>query len=114
MYKKYLGVLAICMGLLNFAGLGMALFYISIQGGNGIQDVIDQPLILAILSFVIIIALLWVISGIAYLSQKNWSIKTLFILACISLFSFPVGTVIGLLFILHLYKFLFPAQNPIQ
>jgi uncharacterized protein YqgC (DUF456 family) len=54
--------------------------------------------------FLVVIGIALVIAGWGLLSMKQWARWLAFILAIISLFGFPIGTVIGALIIWYLLK----------
>lgn len=101
---KAIGIVSIIYGSLWVLLSSLLIFYIIVISnvfGNGITD----PFLFA--TFIILFysySLLFIISGIGLLKHKNWARKILIILSIISLFEFPIGTAIGIWFLIVLFN----------
>lgn len=105
--NKTLSIIAIIYGAIIFT-LSILIFL-----GIGILTTIPEipqtnvnPTTLVIIAGLIsaLIGALWVIGGLGLLYKKPWARVLLIIMAILSLFSFPLGTIIGILYLIFLFK----------
>lgn len=104
-HKRILGIIYIVTGILLLFGMMIASFFISLiipwlseSAGDG-QWVFTWlvPLIRAIALFVcIFIALPSLIAGWGLLNGRSWAMTLALVVGCLRLFSFPIGTAIGI------------------
>ncbi|WP_462250570.1 hypothetical protein [Ekhidna sp.] len=108
-HKKTLGVIHIVYGLLlaiTFLFIGsfvtMLFPFIAEEIADEVGNDADKVLILveSIVRTVFILLLIFsalpsIIGGIGLLQQKNWGVTIALIAGCISIFSFPFGTAVG-------------------
>lgn len=104
-HKKILGILYVVSGslqLLLILALSMFISTIMVLVSNGMDPKEARILelvasILRFLPFVIIIffSLPSIIAGIGLLNKQKWAFVLALILGCFKLFSFPIGTAIG-------------------
>lgn len=105
-HKRVLGILYIVTGILQLIGMLLlsiliASFipFLSDQAGEDARWVFDWlvPFINTIATVIIIlISIPSVIGGAALLYEKSWALTLLLIIGCFKLFSFPIGTAIGI------------------
>jgi hypothetical protein len=105
-HKRIVGILYIVTGILQFIGMlllsvliSSLLPFISDQADADAKWVFEWivPFINIIVAIVIIFfSIPSVIGGIAQLQGKSWALTLLLILGCFKLFSFPIGTAIGI------------------
>ena len=120
-HKKALGIIHIVSGSLTIV---LFLFLRSIfhvitpflegeilenEGSQGliILSLIVDSISVIFIFFLITVQLPSVVGGIAILNGKKWGIYPLMVAGCISLFSFPLGTAIGIYTI-----WVYVNQNP--
>lgn len=104
-HKRILGIIYIVTGILLLFGMMMVSMFFSLFI-NWIADAAgdDQwvftwlvPFIRAIALFVcIVIALPSLIAGWGLLNNRAWAMTLALIVGCLRLFSFPIGTAIGI------------------
>ena len=70
------------------------------------QSIIDfmESLVIVIGAIALIIGILYIITGLGLWTMKPWARIIAIILAIISLLSFPIGTIIGILVLWYLFK----------
>jgi len=105
-HKRILAILYIISGSLQILGMLFVTAFISViipfimdEAGPDAQWVFEWlvPLIRMIAIFVILIfSIPSIIGGIALLNNKSWALTLLLVLGCFKLFSFPIGTAIGI------------------
>jgi hypothetical protein len=104
-HKRILGILYVVTGILLLFGM----MFVSIFFSMFIPLIADQagddqwvftwlvPFIRAIAIFVcIVIALPSLIAGWGLLNNRSWAMMLALIVGCLRLFSFPIGTAIGI------------------
>src|SRR6186713_442262 len=105
-HKRILAILYIISGTFQI----IALLFVSAFMAMIIPFIIDEAgpegqwVFVWIVPFIRIIAVVVIlffsipsiIGGIALLNEKSWALTLLLILGCFKLFSFPIGTVIGI------------------
>jgi len=104
-HRRVLGILYIVTGVLQLIGLLLLrvlissfIPFLSDQAGEDARWVFDWlvPFITTIATVIImIISIPSVIGGAALLYEKSWALTLLLIIGCFKLFSFPIGTAIG-------------------
>lgn len=104
-HKRILGIIYIVTGILLLFGMMLVSMFFSLFI-NWIADAAgdDQwvftwlvPFIRAIALFVcIVIALPSLIAGWGLLNNRSWAMTLALIVGCLRLFSFPIGTAIGI------------------
>lgn len=105
-HKRILAILYIISGSFQILGMVIASAFISMILPFIINEASPEaqwifiwivPFIKAIAVVVIILfAIPAIIGGIALLNNKNWALTLLLVLGCFKLFSFPIGTAIGI------------------
>lgn len=105
-HKRILGILYIISGSLHILVMFFlsALFSVLLPFVFEHAKLDEQWVLLYIVPFVQIIAILTVImfalpsiiGGIALLNKKKWGLTLILVLGCFKLFSFPIGTAIGI------------------
>jgi len=105
-HKRILAILYIISGSLQILGLlfvsafiSMIIPFITEEAGPEAQWVLVWivPFIRIIAAVVILFfSIPSIIGGIGLLNNKTWSLTLLLILGCFKLFSFPIGTAIGI------------------
>ncbi len=105
-HKKILAILYIISGSIQILVMIMLSVFISIlipfimdEAGPDAQWVFVWvvPFIKAIAVFVVILfSIPAIIGGIGLLNNKSWALTLLLVLGCFKLFSFPIGTAIGI------------------
>lgn len=105
-HKRVLGILYVISGTLTFIGMLMLNAILSLifsfvfdQANPEEQRVIELvTAIMAYLPWLIIIFLAapTIIAGIGLLTRQSWAVILSLIIGCLKLFSFPIGTVIGI------------------
>ena len=105
-HKRILGILYIISGSLHI----LVMFFLSALFSVLLPFILEhakldeQWVLLYIVPFVQIIAIMTVImfalpsiiGGIALLNKKKWGLTLILVLGCFKLFSFPIGTAIGI------------------
>lgn len=104
-HKRVLGILYVISGTLTLIGMLMLNAILSLifsfvfdQANPEEQRVIE--LITALMAYlpwliIIFLAAPTIIAGIGLLTRQNWAVILSLIIGCLKLFSFPIGTVIG-------------------
>jgi len=105
-HKRILAILYIISGSLQILGMlfisafiAMIIPFIMDEAGPEAQWVFVWivPFIRIIATFVILFfSVPSIIGGIALLNGKSWALTLLLVLGCFKLFSFPIGTAIGI------------------
>ena len=105
-HKRILGILYIISGVLHILGMIFISFLFSLlfpllfehaQLDDQFILVWVVPLLRAIAAFVIIIvAIPSIIGGVGMLNQKKWAFTLVLVMGCFKLFSFPLGTTLGI------------------
>ncbi len=104
-HKRVLGILYVISGTLTLIGmlminavLALIFSFVFDQANPDEQRVIE--LVTAIMSYlpwliITFIAAPTIIAGIGLLTRQSWAVILSLIIGCLKLFSFPIGTVIG-------------------
>jgi len=105
-HKRILAILYIISGSLQILGMLFVTAFMSViipfimdEAGPDAQWVFVWlvPFIRMIAIFVILLfSIPSIIGGIALLNNKSWALTLLLVLGCFKLFSFPIGTAIGI------------------
>ncbi len=105
-HKRILAILYIISGSLQILGMLFVTAFISViipfimdEAGPDAQWVFVWlvPFIRMIAIFIILLfSIPSIIGGIALLNNKSWALTLLLVLGCFKLFSFPIGTAIGI------------------
>lgn len=101
---KVLGVIAIVYGILILALIiGVYSFAFASYTFQYLQE-------MGVLSYfpilvpMIIIAILYIVGGIALIKYKNWARILLIILSIVNLLAFPIGTIMGIIYLIYLFN----------
>ncbi len=104
-HKRILGILYIISGILKLFALALVATFLSTlfpyiaqeAGPDGAWafEWIGNFIPVLLWGIIILFAVPSVIGGIAMLQQKSWALTLLLILGCFKLFSFPIGTALG-------------------
>ena len=101
---KALGIIAIVYAVLIF----LLIFgvYAFAFASFGLQELYDMGTIsyIQILIPTLIIALMYLIGGIAFLKYKNWGRIVLIIASFVNLLAIPIGTILGIMFLIYLFN----------
>lgn len=105
-HKRILGIIYIVSGILILFGMILVSLFFSLfipfiaeQAGGDEQWVFNWlvPFIRAIaIFFCLVIALPSLIAGWGLLNNRSWAMILALIVGCLRLFSFPIGTAIGI------------------
>ncbi|MBL7847823.1 MAG: hypothetical protein JNL40_10170 [Cyclobacteriaceae bacterium] len=105
-HKRILGIIYIVTGILLLMGMMIASMFLSMMLPWVLDSVSadDQwvftwliPFLRAVAIFVcIFIALPSLLAGWGLLNQKSWAMLLALVVGCLRLFSFPIGTAIGI------------------
>lgn len=105
-HKRILAILYIISGSLQILGMLFVTAFISTfiplimdEAGSDAQWVFVWLVpFIRIIAIVVILffSIPSIIGGVALLNNKSWSLTLLLILGCFKLFSFPIGTAIGI------------------
>lgn len=105
-HKRVVGILYIVTGILQFIGMlllsvliSSLIPFIADNAGENERWVFEWivPFINVIVAIVIVLfSIPSIIGGAALLQGKSWALTLLLILGCFKLFSFPIGTAIGI------------------
>lgn len=100
-----LAILAIIGGIFML-GAKNAIIDIMEEEGDVLQSVIDfvDSILIVIGLIAFIIGILYLITGWGLWALKPWARIIAIVLAIISLFNFPVGTIIGIIILWYLFK----------
>jgi hypothetical protein len=101
---KALGIIAIVYAVLIF--LLVFGVYAFAFASFGFQELYDMGTISYILILIptLIIALMYLVGGIAFLKYKNWGRIVLIIASFINLLAIPIGTILGIMFLIYLFN----------
>jgi hypothetical protein len=107
-HKRLLGILYIVSGVLQILfltlvsfGMSLILNYAFAEGGGGsfkdegLIDILDFIRLFAFL-IVIVLSVPSIIAGIGLLNKQRWALVLALVVGCFKLFSFPVGTALGI------------------
>jgi hypothetical protein len=105
-HKKVLGILYVISGTLTILCMLMLNAFLSIvfsfatdEMDSGDQKAMEmiQPFIQYIAVFVIVLfSVPTLLAGIGLLTRKSWAVLLALIMGCLKLFSFPIGTAMGI------------------
>ena len=105
-HKRILAILYIISGSLQILGMLFVAAFISViipfimdEAGPDVQWIFVWiiPFIRVIALFIILFfSIPSIIGGVGLLNNKSWSLTLLLVLGCFKLFSFPIGTAIGI------------------
>lgn len=105
-HKRILGILYIVSGLLQTLVLALVAAFIGSlfpfiaskaePDAQWILTLIGNFIPAIIWGIILVIAVPCIIGGIAILNGKKWAMTLLLIMGCLKLFSFPVGTALGI------------------
>lgn len=105
-HKRILGIIYIVTGILLLMGMMLASMFLSMMLPWVLDSVSadDQwvftwliPFLRAVAIFVcLFIALPSLLAGWGLLNQKSWAMLLALVVGCLRLFSFPIGTAIGI------------------
>lgn len=104
-HKKVLGILYLISGTLTAFGMLILNAFLSVIFSLAMQEVEphEREVMELVLSFIqylpafviLVISIPTIIAGIGLLTQKSWATLLALIVGCLKLFSFPIGTAIG-------------------
>jgi len=104
-HKRILGILYIIAGSLQVALLaGLSVFistlfpFIANEAGPDsawIIELIGSLIPFLLWTIILIFAIPSIIGGVAILNNKPWALTLLLVMGCFKLFSFPIGTALG-------------------
>lgn len=104
-HKKVLGILYVISATLTILGLLVLNAFLSVvfsfavdEMDSGDQKAMEmvQPFLQYVFIFVIIVfSIPTLLAGIGLLTRKSWAMLLALIMGCFKLFSFPIGTAIG-------------------
>jgi hypothetical protein len=104
-HKKILAILYIISGFLQFMLLaGASLFLTALfpviareagQESAWIIEIINWLLPAILWGIILLFAIPSIIGGIALLQGKSWALTLILVMGCFKLFSFPIGTALG-------------------
>lgn len=105
-HKKVLGILYMISGTLTLFGMLLLNAFLSVIFTFALQEVQpeEQKSVELLLSFlqylpafvIIIFSIPTLIAGVGLLTRKSWATLFAMIVGCFKLFSFPIGTAIGI------------------
>jgi hypothetical protein len=105
-HKRILGILFIVSGILKTIGMIILLIFFSIMLPLISEEISsnDQWVIEWLLPFIqifawtiiLVLAVPSVIGGVALLNKKKWALTLVMVLGCLGIFSFPLGTGLGI------------------
>lgn len=105
-HKKVLGILYMISGTLTLFGMLVLNAFLSVIFTFALQEVQpeEQKSVELLLSFlqylpafvIIIFSIPTLIAGVGLLTRKSWATLFAMIVGCFKLFSFPIGTAIGI------------------
>jgi hypothetical protein len=104
-HKKILGIVYLISGTLTIFGMLMLNAFLSVIFSFALQEVDaeDQKAVELVGAFIqyvpafviIFLSIPTLIAGIGLLTKKSWATLFALIVGCLKLFSFPIGTAIG-------------------
>lgn len=104
-HKKILAILYIISGSLQMIILaGLSIFISSLfpflsqeagPDGGWILELLARFLPFILWAIILIFSIPCIIGGIALLQGKSWALTLLLVMGCFKLFSFPIGTALG-------------------
>jgi len=104
-HKKILGILYIISGTFTIFGMLMLNAFLSVIFSFALQEVDpdDRKVMEWVGSFIqyvpvlviLVFSIPTLIAGIGLLTRKSWATRFALIIGCLKLFSFPIGTAIG-------------------
>jgi len=105
-HKRILAILFIVAGTLQmFLLIGLSLFISTIfpfiaeeagSEGGWIIEFIGNSIPLILWSIILVFSIPSIIGGIALLQGKSWALTLILVMGCFKLFSFPIGTALGI------------------
>ncbi|MCU0357810.1 MAG: hypothetical protein MUE95_09530 [Cyclobacteriaceae bacterium] len=104
-HKRILGILYIVSGLIQLMVLaGVSLFittlfpWIASEAGDEgwILELIGKFIPIILWSIILLFSVPTIIAGIGLLQNKSWALMLALIMGCFKLFSFPIGTALGI------------------
>jgi hypothetical protein len=105
-HKKILSILYIISGALQLIILGGVSVFLSTlfpylakeagPEGGWILEMIGQFIPFILWVIILLFAIPSILGGIALLQGKSWALTLLLIMGCFKLFSFPIGTALGI------------------
>lgn len=105
-HKKVLGILYMISGTLTLLGMLVLNAFLSVIFTFALQEVEpeEQKTVELLLSFlqylpafvILIFSIPTLIAGVGLLTRKSWATLFAMIVGCFKLFSFPIGTAIGI------------------
>ncbi len=122
-HKRILAILYIISGSLQILGMLLVSAFISIiipfimdEAGPDVQWVFVW-LVPFIRTMAVIIIIFFsipsIIGGVGLLNNKSWSLTLLLVLGCFKLFSFPIGTAIGI-YTIYVYSENHKLSSPVK
>ena len=104
-HKKVLGILYVISAVLSMLGMLILNVFLSVIFSFAFREVDpeDRRIVEMVLSLVqylpyiviIVISIPTLIAGIGLLTRQSWAVLFAMIMGCFKLFSFPVGTALG-------------------
>jgi hypothetical protein len=105
-HKRILAILYIVAGTLQmFLLFGLSLFISTLfqfiadeagSEGRWIIEFIGNSLPMILWSIILVFSIPSIIGGIALLQGKSWALTLILVMGCFKLFSFPIGTALGI------------------
>jgi hypothetical protein len=105
-HKRILGILYIVSGVLQTIILSLVAAFIGSLFpfiASEVDPKAEQILMLVgkfipifVWSLILVVAVPCIIGGVAILNKKKWALTLLLIMGCLKLFSFPIGTALGI------------------
>ena len=101
-----LALLAIIGGLIMMVTSNALIELIEEEGKDVPHEVIDllDSLFIGIGIIIIIMGILYIITGWGLWTMKSWARLVAIILAIISVLNFPIGTILGIIILWYLFK----------
>ncbi len=104
-HKRILGILYIVSGTIQlFIMAGLTMFVAAIfpwladQAGNDgwVLEIIGKFFPFIFIAIILVFSLPTIIGGIGLLQGKSWALTLVLVMGCFKLFSFPIGTALGI------------------
>jgi hypothetical protein len=105
-HKRILGILYIVSGVLQTIILSLVAAFIGSLFpfiASEVDPKAEQILMLVgkfipifVWSLILVVAVPCIIGGVVILNKKKWALTLLLIMGCLKLFSFPIGTALGI------------------